>query len=111
VAEERKRTKKQIFSIFFPHGGQQIRLFLLTVALVIRSEAVFEGASSILNQHIHGNQALDHESLDEEVMLHWNIPSLYLKDPFVKSSSSNKYFFQLKDKHCIFFGKTAWGNF
>jgi hypothetical protein len=93
------REKKEIVSIFFPHGGQQIRLFLLTVALVIRSEAVCESAASILNQQIHANQALDHEFLDEGVMLHWNAPSLYLANPFVKSSFSNKYFFELKDKH------------
>jgi hypothetical protein len=99
------REKKEIVSIFFPHGGQQIRLSLLTVALVIRSEAVCESAASILNQHIHENRALDHESLDEGVMLHWNAPSLYLEDPLVKFSSSNKYFFQLKDKHWIFFKK------
>jgi hypothetical protein len=72
---------------------------------VIRSEAVCESDVSILNQHIHGNRALDHESLDERVMLHWNAPSLHVADPFVKSSSSNKYFFQLEDKHWIFFKK------
>ncbi len=104
VAEETGRKKTDFFD-FFPYGGQQIRLFLLTVALVIRSEAVCEDAASILNQHIHGNRALDHESLDEGVMFHWNTPSLYLADPFVKSSSSNKYFFQLKDKHWILFKK------
>jgi hypothetical protein len=42
VAEERKRKERDCFD-FFPHGGQQIRLFLLTVALVIRSEAVCAG--------------------------------------------------------------------
>jgi hypothetical protein len=78
---------------------------------VIRSEAVCESAASILNQHIHENRALDHESSDEGVMLNWNAPSLYLADPLVKFSSSNKYFLQLKDKHWIFFKKTAWGNF
>ncbi len=72
---------------------------------MIRSEAVCESAASILNQHIHDNRSLDHESLDEGVMLHRNAPSLYLADPFVKSSSSNKGFFQLKDKHWIFFKK------
>jgi hypothetical protein len=99
------REKKEIVSIFFSHDGQEIYLFLLTFALMIRSEAVCESAASILNQHIHDNRALYHESLDEGVMLHWNAPSLYLADPFVKSSSSNKYFFQLKDKHWIFFKK------
>ena len=54
---------------------------------------------------IHSNRALDHESLDEEVMLHWNAPPLHLAEPFIKSSLDN-YFFQLKDKHWIFFKKT-----
>jgi hypothetical protein len=97
------REKKEIVSIFSPHDGQQIRLFLLTVALVIRSEAACESTASIPIQHIHDNRALDHESLDEGVMLHWNAPSLHLADPFAKASSSNKHFFQLKDKHWIFF--------
>jgi hypothetical protein len=91
VAKERKR--------------KEIHLFLLTVGLVIRSETVCESAASIPNQRIHDNGALDHESLDEGVMLHWNVPSLYLADSFVKSSSSNKYFFRFKEEHWIFFKK------
>jgi hypothetical protein len=78
---------------------------VLTLVLVIRSEAVCESAASILKQHIHGNRALDHESLDEEVMLHWNAPPLHLADSFIESSSKN-YFFRLKDKHWIFFKKS-----
>lgn len=37
-------------------------------------------------------------------MLHWNSPPLYLADPLIKSCLNN-YFFQLKDKHWIFFKK------
>jgi len=66
-----------------------IRLFLLTHVVVIRSEAVCESAISILKQHIHDNRALDHESLDEEMMLHWNASPLHLADSFIKSSSNN----------------------
>ncbi len=66
-----------------------IRLFLLTHVLVIRSEAVCESATSILKQHIHDNRALDHESLDEEIILHWNAPPLHLADSFIESSSNN----------------------
>jgi hypothetical protein len=72
---------------------------------VIRSEAVCESAASIPNRHIHDNGALDQKSLDEGVMLHWNVPSLYLADSLVKPSPSNKYFFQLKEEHWIFFKK------
>ncbi len=68
----------------------------------IRSEAVCKSAASILKQHIHCNRALDHESLDKELMLHWNSPPLHLSDPFIKSCLNN-YFFQLKDKYWIFF--------
>jgi hypothetical protein len=71
----------------------------------IRSEAVCESAASILKQHIHGNRALDHKSLDEEVILHWNAPPLHLANAFIKSSLDN-YFSQLKDKHWVFFKKT-----
>jgi hypothetical protein len=80
VAEE----KKEIVSIFSPHGGQQIQLFLLTLVFVIRNEAVCESAASILKQQIHGNRVLDRESLDEEVILNWNAPPLHLADPFIK---------------------------
>src|SRR5579862_8008146 len=70
----------------------------------IRSEAVCKSVASILKQHIRGNRALDHESLDKEVMLHWNAPPLHLTDSFIKSCLNN-YFSQLKDKHWIFFKK------
>jgi hypothetical protein len=62
--------------------------------------------STFWKQHIHGNRALALESLDEEVMLHWNAPPLHLADPFIKSSL-NTYFYQLKDKNWIFFKKTV----
>jgi len=65
--EERKRKERHSFD-FFADGGQQIRLFLLTLVLVIRSEAIWESTASTLEQHLHGNRALDHDSLDEEVM-------------------------------------------
>jgi hypothetical protein len=71
---------------------------------VIRSEAVWKSAASILKQQIHGNRALDYEFLDEEVMLHWNAFPLHLADPFIKSSLNN-YFFQFQDKHRLFFKK------
>jgi hypothetical protein len=64
-----------------------------------------KSAASILKKHTHGNRALDHESLDEEVMVYWNATLLHLSDQFIKSSS-NTYFFQLNDKHWIFFRKT-----
>jgi hypothetical protein len=103
MADERKRKERNCFD-FFADGGQQIRLFLLTLVLVIRSEAIWESTASILEQHLHGNRALDHESLDEEVMLHWNAPTLHLADSFIKSFS-NHYFLQLIDKHWIFLKK------
>jgi len=48
----------------------------LTAVLVIRSEAICQSAASILKQHIKGDRVLDHESLNGEVMLHWNTPPL-----------------------------------
>ena len=71
----------------------------------IRTEAVCESAASILKQYIRGNRALDHESLDKEVLLHWNAPSLHLADPFIKSSASTMTSLKLKDKHQIFLKK------
>ncbi len=86
------------------NGIEQFLHFYCLMVVKIRSEAVCESAASILKQHIHGNRALDHESLDKEVMLHWNAPPLHLADPFIKSCLNN-YFFQLKNKHWIFFKK------
>jgi hypothetical protein len=70
----------------------------------IRSKAVCESAASILKQHIHANTALDHDSLDQEVMLHLNAPALHLADSFIKSSL-DRYFSQMKDKQWLFFKK------
>jgi hypothetical protein len=78
---------------------------VLTHVLVIRSEAVCKSAASILKQHTHGNRSLDHEFLDEELMLYWNATPLHLADPFIKSSINN-YLFQFNDKDWIFFRKT-----
>jgi hypothetical protein len=87
------------------NGIEQFLHFYSLMVVKIRSEAICESAASILKQHIRGNRALDHESLDKEVMLHWNAPPLHLADPFIKSCLNN-YFSQLKDKHWIFFKKT-----
>ena len=87
------------------NGIEQFLHIYSLMVVKIRSEAVCESAASILKQHIHGNRALEHESLDKEAMIHWNAPSLHLADPFIKSSLNN-YFFQLKDKQWDFFRKT-----
>jgi hypothetical protein len=94
-----------LFRFLFAHVRQQIRLFLLTPVLLIRSEAAFESAASILKQHTHGNRSVDHESLDEELIVYWNATPLHLADPFIKSSINN-YLFQFNDKDWIFFRKT-----
>ena len=72
--------------------------------LKIRSEAVCESASSILKAHIHSNRSLQHSSLDDEVMLHWNAPPIHLADTFIRSAL-NHYFSDKKDKHWLFFKK------
>jgi hypothetical protein len=86
------------------NGIEQFLHFYSLMVVKIRSEAVCESVASILKQHIRGNRALDHESLDKEVMLHWNASPLHLADPFIKSCLNN-YFSQLKDKHWIFLKK------
>ncbi len=88
------------------NGIEQFLHFYSLMVVKIRSETVSESATSVLKQHIHGNRALGHESSYKEVMIHWNAPPLHLADPFIKSSFNN-YFFQLKDKHWIFFKKTT----
>jgi hypothetical protein len=61
-----------VWGVYFsPHT-----LTLKTVVLVVRSEVICQSAASILKQNIHSNRVLDHESLNEEVMLHWNTPPL-----------------------------------
>ena len=54
--------------------------------------------------YIRANRVLDHESLDKEVMLHWNAPLLHLTDTFIKSCLNN-YLLQLKNKQWISFKK------
>ena len=108
--EDDKVETTKVMKTFFTNrdmanGIEQFLHFYSLTVVEIRSEAVCESAASILKQHIHGNRALDHESLDKEVMLHWNAPPLHLADPFIKSCLNN-YFFQLKEKHRIFFRKT-----
>ena len=75
------------------NGIEQFLHFYSLMVVKIRSEAVCESAALILKQHIHGNRVLDHESLDKEVTLHWNVPPLH------------QVLSQLKDKHWIFFKK------
>ena len=58
------------------------------MVIKIRTEVGCETAASILKQHIRGNRALDHESLVKEVILHWNVPSLHLAEPFIKFPAS-----------------------
>jgi len=72
--------------------------------LNIRSEAVWESASSILKGHIHYNRLLQHSSLDEEVMLHWNAPPIHSADLFI-TSSLNDYFSCMKDRQWLFYKK------
>ena len=107
--DDRIATTKVMKSFFtnkdLANDIEQFLHFYSLMVIKIRSEAVCESAASILKQHIHGNRVLDHESLDEEVMLHWNAPPLHLAGPFIKSSLDN-YFIQLKDKNWTFFKKT-----
>lgn len=93
-------TKKDL-----ANGIEQYIHFYSLMAVKIRTEAVCENAASILKQYIRGNRALEHESLNKEVMLHWNALSLHQADQFIKSYLDN-YFPQLKDRKGIFFKKS-----
>ena len=108
--DDRISTTKVMKSFFtnrdLASGIEQFLHLYSLMVVKIRSEAVCESAASILKQHIHSNRVLDHESLDEEVMLHWNAPPLHLAGPFIKSSLDN-YFIQLKDKSWTFFKKSG----
>ena len=64
----------------------------------VRSEAVCESTSSVLKAHIHNNRSLEHILLDDEVMIHWNIPPLHAADLFLRNSLDD-YFIHTKDKH------------
>ncbi|CAF2790557.1 unnamed protein product [Rotaria sp. Silwood2] len=79
--------------------------FYSLMILKIRSEAVCESASSILKNHIHNNRSLQHKSLDEEVMLHWNAPPLHVANLFIRSSL-NDYFSHTKNKQWLFYKKS-----
>ena len=82
----------------------EILYFNSLMILKIRSEAVCESASSVLKAHIHNNCSLEHTSLDDEVMIHWNAPPLHAADSFLRNSLDD-YFTHTKDKHWLFFLK------
>ena len=63
-----------------------------------------ESAASVLKGHIHNNRSLQHSSLGEEIMLHWNAPRLLSADLFF-TSSLNDYFSQKKDRQWLFYKK------
>jgi hypothetical protein len=86
-------------------GIHDFLYFYSLMILKIRSEAVCESASSILKGHIHNNRSLQHNSLDEEVMLHWNAPPLHSADLFI-TSSLNEYFSHTKDRQWLFYKKS-----
>ncbi|CAF1289193.1 unnamed protein product [Didymodactylos carnosus] len=65
--------------------------FYWLMVLKMRSEAVYEPATSIRKGHIHNNRALDHVSLEDEAMLRWNAPPLHLVHPFIKQSINNYF--------------------
>ena len=78
-----------------------IHEFLYFYSLMIvkaRSEAVCESISSVLKARIHNNRSLEHISLDDEVMIHWNVPPLNAPDLFLRYSLDD-YFIHTKDKH------------
>jgi len=86
-------------------GIHDFLYFYSLMILKIRSEAVCESVSSILKGHIHNNRSLQHTSLDEEVMLHWNAPPLHSADLFI-TSSLNEYFSHTKDRQWLFYKKS-----
>jgi hypothetical protein len=85
-------------------GIHDFLYFYSLMILKIRSKAVCESTASILKGHIHNNRSLQHSSLDEEVMLHWNAPPMHLADLFI-TSSLDDYFSQKKDRHWLFYKK------
>jgi hypothetical protein len=85
-------------------GIHDFLYFYSLMILKIRSEAVCESAASILKGHIHNNRSLQHSSLDEEVMLHWDATPMHLADLFI-TSSLDDYFSQKKDRHWLFYKK------
>ena len=83
-------------------GIHEFLHFYSLMIVKIRSEAVCESASSILKAHIHNNRSLEHTSLDDEVLIHWNAPPLHSADSFLRNSLDD-YFIHTKDKHWLFF--------
>ena len=49
---------------------------------------------------MHGNRLLNHDSLDSEIMLHWNAHPLYFADSFVKHALDD-YFSSRKEKELV----------
>ena len=78
--------------------------FYLLMILQIRSEPVCKSVASILKRRIHNNRSLQHDPLDDEVMVHWNAPPLYLADSFVEHPLDD-YFRTKKDKNWLFYEK------
>ena len=104
-----KITTPKVMKAFYTNknladGIHDFLHFYSLMILKIRSEAVCESASSILKGHIHNNRSLQHISLDEEVMLHWNAPPLHSADLFI-TSSLNDYFSHTKDRQWLFYKK------
>ncbi len=105
-----KIITSKVMKIFFTNksladGIHEFLYFDSLMILKIRSEAVCESASSILKEHIHNNRSLQHNSLDEEVMIHWNAPPLHTADLFI-TSSLDDYFSHKKDRQWLFFKKS-----
>jgi hypothetical protein len=92
LQEWKERCLRELKDKDLANGIEQFRHFYCLMVVKIRSEAVCKSAASILKQHIHDNRALDHKSLDKEVMLHWSAPPLHLADPFIKSCLNNYFF-------------------
>ncbi|CAF1506452.1 unnamed protein product, partial [Didymodactylos carnosus] len=84
---------------------EEFLYFYSLMILKVRSEAVCECAASVMKIHIHQNRALDHDSLNDEVLIHWNAPPLHLATQFIEESL-DLYFNRLQDKHWLFFKKT-----
>lgn len=102
-------TSKVMKSFYTNEGlyddiGDFLHFYLLMI-LKIRSEAICESAGSILKGHIHNNRSLQHDNLDNEVLLHWNSPPLHLADSFI-GQSLDDYFINKKDRTWLFFRKS-----
>ena len=100
------KVKKRFYtSTDLSHDINGFLYFYSLRVLKIRSEAICESAASILKGHIHSNRSLHHDSLDNEVLLHWNALPLHLTDAFIKSSLDD-YFNSKKAKNWLFYKKS-----